>query len=329
MDINEIARLAGVSRATVSRYLNDGYVSQAKREQIGRVIEETGYVPSRQARQLRTGKTGLIGVIIPKINSQSVSRMVAGISDVLSESNYQTLLANTNNDWHAEVEYLRVFSEKNRVDGIIIIASVISDEHREIFSSLNVPLVILGQHVEGHDCVYHDDYHATYEVTKLALATAKAPAYIGVLEGDWAAGHMRHQGFLDACAEAGIVVEPSAQVVGDFTMDGGYFGCEQILDAHPNIDAIVCATDTMAFGALTCLREYGHSVPDEIQVTGIGDSEFSRAVSPALTTAHLFFKTSGANAALMLLSALGLRKGHATSRELKMGYEIYARGTTR
>lgn len=329
MDINEIARLAGVSRATVSRYLNDGYVSQAKREQIARVIEETGYVPSRQARQLRTGKTGLIGVIIPKINSQSVSRMVAGISDVLSENHYQTLLANTNNDWHAEVEYLQVFSKKNRVDGIILIASVISDEHREIFSSLNVPLVILGQHVEGHDCVYNDDYHAAYEVTKLALSTAKVPSYIGVLESDWASGHMRHQGFLNACADAGIVPEPAAQVIGDFTMDGGYFCCEQILDAQPNVDAIVCATDTMAFGALACLREYGHRVPEDIQVTGIGDSEFSRAVSPALTTAHLFFKTSGANAALMLLSALGLRKGHATSRELKMGYEIYARGTTR
>ena len=84
MDINEIARLAGVSRATVSRYLNNGYVSQAKREEIARVIEETGYVPSRQAQQLRTGRTNLVGVIIPKINSQSVSRMVAGITETLT-----------------------------------------------------------------------------------------------------------------------------------------------------------------------------------------------------------------------------------------------------
>ena len=78
MNINEIAALAGVSRATVSRYLNNGYVSAEKREQIRKVIEETGYQPSAQAQMLRTKKTGFIGVIIPKINSDSISRMVQG-----------------------------------------------------------------------------------------------------------------------------------------------------------------------------------------------------------------------------------------------------------
>ena len=84
MNINEIARLAGVSRATVSRYLNDGYVSDEKKAVIRKVIEETGYQPSSQAQMLRTKKTKLVGVIIPKINSDTVGRMVAGISDVLS-----------------------------------------------------------------------------------------------------------------------------------------------------------------------------------------------------------------------------------------------------
>ena len=84
MNINEIAKLAGVSRATVSRFLNDGYVSEDKKEKIRKVIEETGYKPSAQAQTLRTKKTNLIGVIIPKINSASISRMVAGISAVQS-----------------------------------------------------------------------------------------------------------------------------------------------------------------------------------------------------------------------------------------------------
>ena len=83
MDINEIARMAGVSRATVSRFLNNGYVSQEKRKLISKVIKETGYVPSQSAQQLRTGKTNLVGIIIPKINSQSVARMVAGITERL------------------------------------------------------------------------------------------------------------------------------------------------------------------------------------------------------------------------------------------------------
>ena len=98
MNINEIAKLAGVSRATVSRYLNDGYVSEEKRKVIKEVIEQTGYQPSAQAQSLRKQVTGLIGVIIPRIQSESVSRMVAGISRVLSESGYQLLLANTQNN---------------------------------------------------------------------------------------------------------------------------------------------------------------------------------------------------------------------------------------
>ena len=86
MTIKEIAKLAGVSSAAVSRYLNGGYVSDEKKEQIKRVIDETGYQPSAQARMLRTKKACLIGVVVPKINSESISRVTAGIEKVLSES---------------------------------------------------------------------------------------------------------------------------------------------------------------------------------------------------------------------------------------------------
>lgn len=329
MDINEIARLAGVSRATVSRYLNDGYVSKEKRDLIAKVIEETGYVPSRQAQQLRTGRTGLVGVIVPTINSQSVNRMVSGITSALGEGGYQTLLANTDNDADKEIEYLQVFSEKNHVDGLILLATIITDEHLKNMSELSIPIVVLGQHLDGFDCVFHDDYHATYDVTKVALAEGRRPSYIGVMEEDEAAGHQRHLGFLDACSAAGISPLPEAQLFGDFTMDSGYFCCEQILERAPEVDTIVCATDTIALGALACLREYGKRVPEDVQVTGIGDSEFSRAVSPSLTTAHLFYKTSGTDAAQLLLAAMGAQGNISGTRELKMGYEVYVRTSTR
>ena len=328
MDINEIARLAGVSRATVSRYLNNGYVSQAKREQIARVIEETGYVPSRQAQQLRTGRTNLVGVIIPKINSQSVSRMVAGITEVLTPKGYQVLLADTDNNEQLEVQFLHTFAEKNHVDGIILIATIVTEAHAEAFAAFDAPIVVLGQHIEGQTCVYHDDYHAALDVSRATLKGSRCPAYIGVIEEDVAAGHMRHQGFLDACAEAGITPREDLQVVSDFTPDSGFLCCETIMDRAPECDAIVCATDTIAFGALTCLREYGHRVPDDVQVSGIGDSEFSRIVYPSLTTAHLFYKSSGSSAAQMLLNCIE-GKPVPKSQELKMGYEIHIRTSTR
>ena len=122
MTIKEIAQLAGVSSAAVSRYLNGGYVSEEKKEQIRKVIEETGYQPSAQARMLRTKKASLVGVVVPKINSESISRITAGIESVLAERGYQMLLAGTDNTPAKEVEYLRLF-ENYPVDGIILVGT--------------------------------------------------------------------------------------------------------------------------------------------------------------------------------------------------------------
>ena len=327
MDINEIARLAGVSRATVSRYLNNGYVSQEKRKLISRVIQDTGYVPSQSAQPLRTGKTNLVGIIIPKINSQSVARMVAGITERLSGTPYHTLLSDTHNDPDEEIRCLRVLADRPRVDGVIFIATVVTGEHIAALKALNAPVVILGQHVKGFSCVYHDDYRATFDVTKISLRSARHPGFIGVRDDDVAAGAMRHRGFLDACHAAGIEPEPSAQMVGDFTVESGYLCCEQIMDTFPETDAIICASDDMAYGALTCLREYNHRVPEDVQVSGIGDSELSRILMPSVTSVHLYYKTSGREAAKMLLEAMD--QGDDIPRQLKMGYEVYSRNSTR
>ena len=327
MDINQIAQMAGVSRATVSRYLNDGYVSQEKRAAIRRVIEKTGYVPSRQAQTLRTGKTNVVGVIIPKINSASVSRMVAGITPVLGEAGYQVLLANTDNDAAREVDYLHLFAEKSQVDGVILIATVITPEHREAISALPVPIVVLDQDVDLCSCVYQDDYAAARDVTRVALRTARRPAYIGVFEEDVAVGQMRRRGFLDTCAEAGVEVPERALRVADFTVDSGYEQAEALLADYGELDGIVCATDSIAYGALTCLREYGRRVPEDVVVTGVDDSEISQIVTPTLTTVHNHYKTSGTEAARMLV---GFMSGEEyVPRKIKMGYEVVTRNSTR
>lgn len=327
MDINQIAQMAGVSRATVSRYLNDGYVSQEKRAAIRRVIERTGYVPSRQAKTLRTGKTNVVGVIIPKINSASVSRMVAGITLVLNDAGYQVLLANTDNDAAREVDFLRLFAEKSQVDGVILIATVLTPEHEAAISALPVPIVVLGQDVSLCPCVHQNDRDAMRDVAALALRAARRPAYIGVFEDDVAVGQMRRAGFFDACAAAGVEVPERAVRIADFTLDSGYEQTEALLEAYPELDAVVCATDAIAHGALTCLREYGRRVPEEVSVTGMDDSDISQITMPTLTTVHLHFKSSGAEAARMLV---GLMSGDdAVAREVKMGYEVVARNSTR
>lgn len=205
MNINEIAKLAGVSRATVSRYLNNGYVSDEKKERIQEVIDRTGYKPSTQAQTLRTKKTRLIGVILPKINSDSISRMVAGISVVLKEAGYQLLLANTENREKEELEYLRLFSE-NHVDGIILIATIITREHKRALKALQVPVVLLGQRLDGYSCVYQDDCLAARDVSRLLLRGAGKIGCIGVTQQDEAVGAGRRKGFLEAgggCRDSG------------------------------------------------------------------------------------------------------------------------------
>ena len=143
MTIKEIAKLAGVSSAAVSRYLNGGYVSDEKKEQIKKVIEETGYQPSAQARMLRTKKACLIGVVVPKINSESISRITAGIEKVLSERNYQMLLAGTDNTPVKEIEYMRLF-ENYPVDGIILVGTMITAEHRsDNIQSMQIAFIMM------------------------------------------------------------------------------------------------------------------------------------------------------------------------------------------
>lgn len=326
MDINGIAELAGVSRATVSRYLNDGYVSQEKRERIRRVIEETGYVPSQSAQQLRTGKTNLVGVITPKIHSQSVARMIEGITAGLADTEYHMLLAVTNYDLEEEVRCLRMFSERPRVDGIILISAAITKDHLAAIDALSAPVVSLGQRTDACSCVSNDDYRSVYDLTQIVLRNAKHPAFIGVSNDYQAAGAVRHNGFMDACREAGIEVPEDAQEVGDFSVESGFFCCEHILHIQPETDAIVCANDNMAYGAITCLREYGRRVPEDVQVTGFGDSELSRILTPSLTTAHLAFRTGGVESAKMLLEAMGGK--NVGRREIELDYQIFGRNST-
>lgn len=326
MTINEIAKLAGVSRATVSRYLNNGYVSEEKRARIKQVIEETGYQPSAQAQMLRTKKTKLIGVIIPKINSDTVSRMVAGISDILAENGYQLLLANTNNDTREELKYLNLFKD-NQVDGILFIGTIFTSRHKKLLRECKVPVVILGQKLEGYSCVYQDDYHAAQAVTQMLMKTGEKAGFIGVTVKDEAAGLNRRKGFEEALKKLKKEVKPQQMTEAEFSIESGYAKMRELLEAEPEIDSVFCATDNIAIGAITYLKKIGKKIPEEIQLAGVGDTPMGRLITPCLTTVHFYYKTSGMEAAAMLVDLLESK--NAVCKELKMGYEIICQESTR
>lgn len=323
MTINEIAKMAGVSRATVSRFLNDGYVSEEKREKIAAVIEKTGYTPSSQAKMLRTKKTGLIGVILPKINSDSISRMVAGIGEVLAENGYQLLLASTNNDEREEVKYLQTF-RNNHVDGVILIGTIFRREHKKVLKEMSVPVVILGQQYPGSACVYQDDYHAAQEVTQLLTKNCSQIAYIGVTQKDKAVGLERHKGFLKALSKASM--QPIAEQEIAFRMEEGYEAMRKNMESFPQTDGVFCATDTIAAGAMCYLNDHAKERDHRVRIVGMGDSKTSLLMQPRLSTVHFHYKTSGKEAARLLMEMMN--SSDSVSREIKMGYRIIAREST-
>lgn len=320
MNIAEIAKLAGVSRAAVSRYFNDGYISEQKREQIRRIVEETGYRPSVQAQTLRTKKTKMIGVIVPKIASASIGRVVEGILSVLNESGYQMLLAVTQNDPKKELEYLSAFCEK-QVDGVILVATVLTSEHKRMLKAGTVPVVIVGQYLTGHSCVFHDDYHASYDLTSLLLSKGRRKlGYIGATELDRAVGAERYRGFRDAVSDAGLEELAHNYVTAAFSVASGYKKAEELLKMCDDLDGLICATDTMAAGVMQYLNEKGRKVPGQILVAGQGDSEMAKVTSPPLISVHYAYEKSGEIAVQMLMELLAHKEG--TVKEVKLGYHL-------
>lgn len=327
MNIAEIAEMAGVSRAAVSRYFNQGYISEEKREAIRKVVEKTGYRPSLQAQTLRTRKTKLIGVIIPKIDSASMGSIVAGILSVLNEGGYQMLLADTQNDPKKELEYLTVFDEK-QVDGVILIATVFTAEHRKLMKKMSVPLVVTGQRAAGYNCVYHDDYQAAYDLTELILSRGrKKVGFISAIHQDQAAGLDRYRGYCGAMRDAGLEGEAENWVLSDFSMESGYRKMGELMEKCPDLDAVVCATDTIAVGAMKYLKEQGIEMPREMMIAGHGDSAVSDVAEPTLTTVHFSYEESGELSARMLLEKIGKKGG--TVKGVMMGYHLVEKDSTR
>jgi LacI family sucrose operon transcriptional repressor len=320
LNISEIAKRAGVSVSAVSRYFHNGYVSEDKREAIKKAVEETGYRPSRQAQMLRMKKTGMIGVVVPKIASASIGKVVEGILAVLNEKGYEMLLAVTQNDIGKELEYLESFDEK-QVDGIILVATIFTPEYKRALKNITVPVVIAGQYLKGYCCVYHDDYHATYDLTTYMLEQGrKKLGYIGAIMQDKAVGGERYRGYCSAVEDFGLPELAKQFEIAEFSSESAYEKAGLLISKYDSLDGILCATDTMASGVIRCLRDHNISVPDQIMVAGQGDSELAKVTIPPLVTVRYSYEKSGQIAVEMLLTLL--ENGENEIREIKLGYSI-------
>ena len=342
MTIKEVAQMAGVSPAAVSRYFNGGSLGRDKQKRIRKVVEKTGFHPNPLAKTMRTGRSCQIGVVVPKIRSDSVTRILQGISDVIREENYIMILGDTEHDERQELRLIKAMQD-NYVDGIVLMGRTMTGELKKALTECPVPVVVTGQKFDGVSCVYHDDYHAMEELTEGILRgknkERKHPAYIGALEADEQAGRARREGFESAVRKAGFDPKDIPELIADFTTEDGVRASRQLLAEHPETDAIVCASDFAAFGVLSVLGEYGKKIPEDIAVAGCGDIWAAPYTNPALTSVRFFYEECGKQAALMLMEkirgnegssdrmGIGEEEENSASKQIMLGYDISWRGS--
>ncbi|MBQ1679219.1 MAG: LacI family DNA-binding transcriptional regulator [Oscillospiraceae bacterium] len=324
MTMKELAKLAGVSPAAVSRYLNGGPLSAEKRRVIRAAIERTGYQPDPAAQTLRTRSTDIVGLIVPKLDSESMSRLAAGASEVLDEAGFACQLGVSGNDPKKELAFLQLFQNRPAA-GVILMGTVLTPELERFLQSTGMPVVVAGQNFKGVPCVYHDDYGAALELTRLVLSKGRRRlAYIGAIEQDAAAGEARRRGVQAGLREAGLDPELPVEI-SSFEVEGGRAAMERLLERCPELDAVLCATDRMAFGAMQALREAGKRLPQDVAVTGIGDSWAGEHVEPHLTTARFYYKTCGESAARLLIDRINDKDRSAPMQQVVLSYTIQQR----
>jgi LacI family sucrose operon transcriptional repressor len=283
--ISDIARIAGVAKSTVSRYLNGGSVSD---------ITETGYIPNTFAQSLKAKKTNIIGTIMPRMDSYAASQTLIGVDEQLRELNYQTLITNTSQSLEREIESIYTLAHQ-KVAGLILLAMQITNEHLEAFKKIKIPVLLIGQQHKAVYSLIHDDSGAAYDIGKYMLKLGhRKIAYLGVTERDIAVGIRRKEGFRKAIQEADDCEVRYYET--SFQISSALEIVPSIIDEfHPS--ALVCATDNIALGALKAAYMKGLRIPEDLSITGFGGYEVTEVVHPALTTVKFYYKEIGQEAA--------------------------------
>lgn len=287
--INDVAKIAGVSKSTVSRYLNGKPIKEATSEKIRKAIEETNYQVNMFAR-LSAKKSYIIGIVLPGFDSTVTSRSITSVDKYLRSKNYTSLIMNTENDLDIELKSIENLDHM-RVDGIIIVASYITDRHKEIVNSISTPVVFIGQEFKEGTSIVDDNYNAGYEIGKyVATSGIQSACCLWVDEKDIQVGKIRKEGVIDGLKDHGtlnVIEKPT-----DFTYATSYKHALDILRQEDRPEAILCSTDRIAHGVYKACIELGLKIPEDVSVTGFGGYETSEILNPPLTTVKFDVETS-------------------------------------
>lgn len=298
--MKDIAQLSGVTKSTVSRYFNGGYVKEETKEKIAKIIEEYNYEPNAFAR-LKAKNSKMIGVIAPCLDSVVTSQVLMSIDKYLRLEGYSTMIINTDHDAQLELQYIEKLWRMN-VDGIILSATYLSEAHYEMLAKVDIPVVVVAQHYKEGVCIINDDYYGGKFIGEyIGKSGCKKIACMCVDSWDEAIGVVRKKGIMDGLKKQGI--EDVTLCYSDFSFEHAYGQVTKLLETE-TIDGLICSTDRQAMGAYKAIREKGLRIPEDVSVVSFGGYDTSELLIPKLTTIRFDTEYSGRCCARTILSMI-------------------------
>jgi len=300
--IQEVAKAAGVSVATVSRTLQMPHmVSESTRVRVLDAVTRLGYTPNAQARNLRTARTRLVIALVPDIANPFFSEVIRGMEQVAHQKGYSVLLGDTQNSQAREQAYADMLPAR-QADGLITLLPHVPRLPAPHGSLLvNACEYVTDKSVSS---VYIDNVRAaSTAVNHLTTLGHRDIAFIGGPRERRICSD-RQKGYERALREAGLRLNPSLVVGGDFSFESGARAVESLIAGRRQFTAVFCANDEMAIAAMTSLKGHGLRVPQDVSVVGFDDIRFARYADPPLTTVAQPKNQIGGEAMSMLLEIL-------------------------
>jgi LacI family transcriptional regulator len=301
--IYDVARVAGVSMATVSRVVNgNSNVKPATRKKVLSVIEQLGYRPNAVARGLASKKTKTVGVVIPDISNAFYSEVTRGIEDIATMYRYNIILCNSDLQQERETQLIETLLEK-QVDGLLFLGGNVREEHLRIYEHTNVPVVLVATKVEDNalPAVGIDQQEAAYDATVHFIQGGhKKIALIGGPLTDLVKGYPRYIGYKQALEEHHIEFDEHLIRIGDYRYDSGYQAMSTLLSLTDVPTSVVVLSDEMAVGAIHAILDNGKKIPEDIEVIGYNNIPIASQVRPLLSTVDVPMYDLGAVAMRLL-----------------------------
>lgn len=324
--IREVARLAGVSPATVSRVMNGtANVDEEKRRRVLEAIEQTGFHPNELARALFKNSSKIVGLIVPNIENPFFSELAREIEAEAFQHGFRLLLCNSNNN--AEKERMNISMLKQmKADGLILITN--NAHTGRLIADLPIPVVVVDRHVidvREIASVESDHYKGGRLATQhlIDCGCRKIVCFRGPQE--FTSGALRFQGYRDICEENGL---PVRYIDCEFLFEAGMQAAEEMLERYPDADGVVAGNDMVAISAYKVFRNHGIRVPEDIQLVGYDDISFSSLVSPEITTIHQPIREMGRRA-IQLIYHYGNEQNHESELDTILDVQLIERQTTR